>query len=137
MLAQPITLIAIVSALFGPPVEGARRCSLIPFPVSRDSATTVILGMGASETASVGAGGVSYSRFGGHWGRSLFGPIRAQSVRVREVSGAQAAEIAAHLRASTDSTVWGAAGQSRDVYRCAACAPRLASREANIRRIRR
>jgi hypothetical protein len=82
-------------------------CSMAPYPYSRDSTVTLLLGKADSVIAPVGRGRMRTSWLGGHWGpANLFRRVRGQRVRVRRFGGADSALLAAVLASTQDSSVW-------------------------------
>jgi len=83
--------------------SAAHRCSIVPFSVSRDSATTVLLGVARAATTPAGA---SVGLGPGHWGGGFIRRTRAQEVHVQRIGGFAADSLSAYLRDQPDSSVW-------------------------------
>lgn len=101
LLAPLVTLLAVRGPAASSPV-----CSIVPFPVDRDSQTTVFIGRAVAETLYAGAGGVRYSVRGGHWSanrndRRIFG----QRIDVLRLGGAGAPALDTLFARRADSSV--------------------------------
>jgi len=98
------TLVAI--ALFASGTRSAPPCSIVPFPVARDSQTTVFIARATGDTIYAGAGTVRYRVGGGHWStnrndRRIFG----QRVVISRFAGAGTDSLRSVFARRGDSSV--------------------------------